>query len=97
MMLQPRKAQRFVPERQPAVGRCYFFLTGWQVHFSAGCLQPEQTLSLISRPHFLHGEQPHVWHIGLSFREKPPLAAASGTAEETFRTLCLRDPATVQC
>ena len=48
----------------------YFFLTGWQVHFSAGCLHPEQTLSLISRPHFLHGLQPHVWHMDVSFRQR---------------------------
>jgi hypothetical protein len=46
----------------------YFFLIGRQVHFSGGCLQPEQTLSLISRPHFLQGEQPHVWHMAYSSR-----------------------------
>jgi len=37
-----------------------YFLTGAHVHFSAGLAQPEQTLFLISRPHFLHGVQPHV-------------------------------------
>jgi hypothetical protein len=53
----------------------YFFLIGGQVHFSAGCLQPEHTLSLISRPHFLQGPQPHVWHITVSFRLRTHPAA----------------------
>jgi hypothetical protein len=35
----------------------YFFL---QVHLSAGLLQPEQTASIISLPHFLHGEHSQV-------------------------------------
>jgi len=33
---------------------------GSHVHSLAGLLQPEQTLSLIGLPHFLHGEHPHV-------------------------------------
>jgi hypothetical protein len=40
---------------------------GWQAHWSAGFWQPEQTPFLISRPHFLHGVQPHVWHMMISF------------------------------
>jgi len=36
----------------------YFF--GSQVQSLAGFPQPEQTLSLIGLPHFLHGEHPHV-------------------------------------
>ncbi len=50
----------------------YFPLLGWQVHLSAGLLQPEHTLFLISRPHFLHGEQPQLWHIAVSFVTKSP-------------------------
>ena len=60
----------------------YFFLTGGQVHFSAGCLQPEHTLSWISRPHFLHGLQPHVWHMTVSLRSRPRPATVN-------RRLCL--------
>jgi hypothetical protein len=39
----------------------YFF--GGQVQSLAGLLQPEQTLLFIGRPHFLHGEHPHAWHM----------------------------------
>jgi len=43
-----------------------YFLTGLQVQPEAALPQPLQTLSLISRPHFLHGEHPHVWHMVVS-------------------------------
>jgi len=36
----------------------YFFVS--HVHSLAGLLHPEQTLSLIGLPHFLHGVHPHV-------------------------------------
>jgi hypothetical protein len=36
-----------------------YFPHGLQVHFFAGFLQPEQTLSSIALPHFLHAVHPH--------------------------------------
>jgi hypothetical protein len=43
--------------------KLYFLDSFLQVHFAAGLLQPEQTPSIISFPHFLHGVHPHSWHI----------------------------------
>ena len=52
---------RFFPV--PALPAAYFLDIGLQVHCDDGFPHPEQTLSLISRPHFLQGVHPHVWHI----------------------------------
>lgn len=42
-------------------------------------MHPEHTLSLMGRPHFLHGLHPHVWHMGLvSFQYKVILAPYLG-------------------
>ena len=49
-------------------GAVDYFL-GLQVHSFAGFLQPEQTRSLISRPHALHGLHPQAWHMAM-----PPFA-----------------------
>jgi len=37
-----------------------YYFCGSHVHSAAGLPQPEQTLSLIGLPHFLHGEHPQL-------------------------------------
>jgi hypothetical protein len=75
----------------------YFFLTGGQVHFSGGCLQPEHTLFWISRPHFLQGLQPHVWHMTVSFSSRTRPATVNSrpclTRVDSSRQADARPPA----
>jgi hypothetical protein len=39
------------------------YFKGLHVHSEDFLPQPEQTFFSIGLPHFLHGVQPHVWHI----------------------------------
>jgi hypothetical protein len=55
------------------------FFAGLQEHLSAGFLQPEQTLFSMGLPHFLQGEQPHVWHMAFSFSRCSGFVGAGGT------------------
>ena len=57
------RLRSFRDSRLGKSSRAYFFFIGWQVHWAEGFLHPEHMPSLISRPHFLHGLQPHDWHM----------------------------------
>jgi len=86
----------------------YFF--GGQVQSLAGLLQPEQTLLFIGRPHFLHGEHPHAWHmrhlvkIVIVWLSYYPFQSGAGQAEiaqpqerfgDFYAGLCAGNPAGV--
>lgn len=75
-MLPPCAAR---DERQPRQDPCFFS----QVQLSAGLPQPTHTPFLISIPHFLQGQHPHVWHMASS---SPSRAAANEAtpSDDTF-------------
>jgi hypothetical protein len=58
---------RFSAQAHPAIYKTpyddFILFSGLQVHCEAFFPQPEQTLFSIGLPHFLHGVQPHTWHI----------------------------------
>ena len=72
----PRKRNRIPGLLLSAASR--YFLTGLQAHSDDALPQPEHTLFSILRPHTLHGEHPHVWHMC-----RPPFKCPSRYAVST--------------
>jgi hypothetical protein len=55
------------------------------VHLFEGFPQPEQTPFFISRPHFMHGVHPHVWHIFQPFQFDLPVIPAQARIHSTLK------------
>jgi hypothetical protein len=55
----PPPTEAVLPRSHCVQEKRYFWDFFLHEHLSAGLLQPEQTPSTISLPHFLHGEHPH--------------------------------------
>jgi hypothetical protein len=73
--------------RYPVLRSPRHFFAGLQVHLSEGFLQPEQTLFSMGLPHFLQGEQPHVWHMVVSFSHASG-SRSSGTETRNANSNC---------